>query len=127
MTAFDPELTKPPSRSQARVTLSHNAKIVAMHALGSRVTLRLGLTVGSLYLAFSAHTFIQREIILDQIEVVTGHAMSGAGAIGWEIVPGSWVPVGLISHQVLFFAGAVVTASFIFRAHQRYSGDQPAG
>ena len=103
------------------------ASIVAMHALGSRATVRLGLTVGSLYLAFSIHTFIQREIILDQIEVVTGQAISGAGAIGWEIVPSSWVPAGLVSHQVLFFVGAIVTTAFIFRAHRRYAGEQSTG
>jgi hypothetical protein len=99
------------------------ASIVAIHALGRRVTIRLELIVGFLYVSFSAYTFIQREIILDQIYGAVDRAASGANAIGLELSPNAWADVGLVSHQFLFFTGTFVTAVFILRAHKRYAGE----
>ena len=99
------------------------ASIVAMHALGKRVTIRLSLIVGFLYLAFSAYTFIQRKIILDQINGAVERAISGANAIGLELAPNPWAEFGLISHQILFFAGTLVTTVFILRAHKRATNE----
>ena len=99
------------------------ASIVAIHALGRRVTIRLSLIVGLLYLAFSVYTFIQRKIILDQIYGVLGHAVTGANAIGLQLPANEWADAGLIAHQVLFFAGTLVTAIFILRAHKRYANE----
>ena len=94
-----------------------------MHALGSRVTLRLGLIIGLLYLAFSVRTFIQRKIILDQINAALDRAVDGANAIGLEIGSNDWSNLGLMTHQALFLTGTLVTVIFVLRAHKRYAAD----